>query len=117
MHVLSEPSADGGHGMVMDLQTRHNTTIYGQNSSATTSMDSAAATTMLMPDSSMSSMATCCILFLVVGAATVMLALLVATTAQAAVGTLPPFSGVLERSPRGPPGRRPPRISLCVLRV
>ncbi len=118
MHVLSQPSAAGGHGMLMGLQSGQSTLIHSQDGSATGSMASTPPTTvMATPDNSMSSMAACCILFLVVGAAAALLALLVSVDARTAVMQRLLFSGLLDLSRRGPPGRRPPRISLCVLRV
>jgi hypothetical protein len=128
MHVLSAHQAGGGHGMVLDgQQLATGTSVTEHGGTMTMSMPAAKSTPAeaefgagvlmpTMPGGSMGSMATC-ILFLVVGAATVLLALLTSGSARTSMLTQRLFAGLLDLSPRGPPGSGPPRISLCVLRV
>lgn len=128
MHVLSAHQAGGGHGMVLDgQQLEARTSVIEHVGTMTMSMPaaestppaaefSAAVLMPAMPGDSMGSMATC-ILFLVVGAATVLLALLTSGSARTSMPRQSWFAGLLDLSPRGPPGSGPPRITLCVLRV
>ncbi|MDQ6656936.1 MAG: hypothetical protein M3Z00_01660 [Actinomycetota bacterium] len=114
MHVLSEPATSGGHGMMMDARLGQSAPMmHDQDGGAAASMGSAVPQVMATDGS----MAACCILFLVAGAAAAMAAMLISIRARAAVVLRQLFAGVLDPSPRGPPGRRPPRISLCVQRV
>ncbi len=116
MHILSEPAAGGGHGVLMDVKAGQITSMHDQDSASMGAMAGAPAV-MAMPDGSMGSMAACCILFLVVGAVAALLTMLFSVRARAAVVLRPLSSGLLNISPRGRPGRRPPRIFLCVQRV
>jgi len=128
MHVLSAHQAGGGHGMVLHgQQLAGGTSVSEHAGTMTMSMPAAESTPAAaefgaavlipaMPGGSMGSMATC-ILFLVVGAATVLLALPTSGSARTSMPTQRLFAGLLDLSPRGPPGSGAPRISLCVLRV
>ncbi|MGI8417864.1 MAG: hypothetical protein ACR2P2_17005 [Nakamurella sp.] len=117
MHVLSQPEPAGGHGMLMQPKsvaampmpttTHHPAEPVAATGSARPATFGALAT-------GMSGSMLCCILFLAAGG----LLMLLASSRRADIaGSARP--GLLRWAvpQRGPPGRRPPQISLCVLRV
>jgi len=129
MHVLGAHEAGGGHGMVIEgQQLAAGASVSEPGGTMTMSMPAAESTPAAaaelsavvlmpaMPGGSMGAMATC-VLFLVVGAATVLLALLASGSARTSISRQRWCAGLLDLSPRGPPGSGLPRISLCVLRV
>jgi hypothetical protein len=120
MHVLSEHDDAGGHEMGVVAMNTASISVASDQLTLRHDGALAAAESMLMPappgDPISRSMAEC-ILFLAAGVALAFLVLrTLRRTRPADAGRRSP-TGLRGWVQRGPPGPRPPRISLCVLRV
>jgi hypothetical protein len=130
MHVLAQHDPGGGHGMLMDPHAAVSSTytepmsMVGQGHHPT-AVPAAVAAVVMAPvasglrtpsGSDMGGAMAGCILFLTAAIASVVVLLLLASRRNSE--GLSSFRSTWWQSLlRGPPGPRPPRISLCVLRV
>lgn len=122
MHVLSQPEPAGGHGMLM--QPRSAAAMPMSMTDHHHSAEPVAATGWPRPDTFIATVSTgmsgsmlCCILFLAAGGLLILLMVLATIRRADVAGSTQPSLLLWAVSRRGPPGGRPPRISLCVLRV
>jgi hypothetical protein len=119
MHVLSEHDAGGGHGMMVNPTAAAAHHSKHMAMPADVAMPAGGVTLAAAPasDGGLSSGMEACILFLAIGVSLILLALLVKRCADRKQPTGKRLWLWSVHSQRGPPGARPPRISLCVLRV
>lgn len=119
MHVLSQHDAGGGHGAVLAPAAASTGQVGQHHPSAV--VEHAAPTrdtagfSPAPPEHGMS-MAEC-ILFLAAAVSVLIALLLAALTRRRAVDAAAPTRRAEMGRRRGPPWRRPPRLTLCVLRV